>query len=183
MATIPVTLAAVPVMLPLIEFVTVKFVNVPTEVKDEFSTVEFKVVPDKVPAAADIVISDEPSNAVPLMFFDVANLVAVEAFPVKAAVMFPAVKLPLASRATIADAVLLFVAEVAELLTLPVVVMVANLASAMAAVVEISSLVISPFKILALVTASAANLAVEMAKLEITGTVALLFVPPKSPAN
>lgn len=56
-------------MLPTIGLVTVKLVNVPTEVKDELTTVEFKDVPDKVPAAAVTVMSDEPSNATPLMFF------------------------------------------------------------------------------------------------------------------
>jgi hypothetical protein len=178
-------------MLPAIGFVTVKSVNVPTEVKDELTTAEFKDVPVKVPAAAVTVMSDEPSNATPLIFFVAANLVAVDAFPVRFpvtlpvrfAVIVPALKLPLASRATIADAVFASVAVVAELLTFPEVVIVANLVSAMAADVEISALTISPSNIFSLVTASAANLAVLIAELEITGTDALLFVPAKSPAN
>ena len=37
--------AAFPVMFPAIGLVTVRFVKVPTEVSDEFSTVDFKVVP------------------------------------------------------------------------------------------------------------------------------------------
>jgi hypothetical protein len=47
--------------------------------------------------------------------------------------MVPAVKLPDASLATIAEAVLTFVAVVAELLTLPAVAMVASLVSTIAA--------------------------------------------------
>ena len=67
-----------------------------------------------------------------------------DAAPVNAAVIVPAVKLPLASRATIADAVLALVAVVALLLTLPAVEMVLSLASAMAAEALISSLTITP---------------------------------------
>ena len=202
-ATVPVTLAAVPVTLPEIALVTVKFVKVPTDVKDEPVTVLFKDVPDNVPAAAVTVMSDEPSNATPLMFFVAANLVAVAAFPVtfpvrfpvtfparfpvtfpvRFAVIVPALKLPLASRATIALAVLLYVAVVAELLTLFAVAMVASLVSVIAAEGEMSSFIMVSLAIFALVTASAANLAVEMAEFEITGAEARLFVPPKSPAN
>ena len=72
----------------------------------------------------------------------VCNVVAVLALPVKApvtlpvtlpvnaAVIVPAVKLPLASRATIALAVLALAAVVAELLTLPVVLIVDSFVSA-----------------------------------------------------
>ena len=81
-ATVPVTLAAVPVTLPDIALVTVKSVKVPTDVKDELTTVLFKVVPDNVPASAITVIFAEPSKSVPLIVFDVTNLVAVAAFPV-----------------------------------------------------------------------------------------------------
>ena len=103
-----VAVPALPVTLPEIAFVTVKFANVPTEVNDEFTTVEFNVVPVRVPAAVVMVISEAPSKAVPLIFFDAANLVAVDAlpvklpvtFPVKAAVIVPASKFPLASRVT-----------------------------------------------------------------------------------
>ena len=178
-------------MLPAIGFVTVKFVKVPTDVKDELTTVLFKVVPDNVPASAVTVISEEPSNAMPLMFFVAANLVAVAAnvavlaLPDRGpenpvAVIVPALKSPLASRATIALAVLAFVAVVAELLTLFAVAIVANLESAMAAEVEISAFIISPSAILALVTASAANFDVVMALVLIDGKAA---VPSKSPAN
>lgn len=55
--------------------------------------------------------------------------VALLATPVKLAVMVPAIKLPLASRATIADAVFASVAVVAALLTLPGVTIVANFIS------------------------------------------------------
>ena len=116
------------------------------------------------------------------------------------AVMVPAIKPPLLSRATMVETVLAAVAVVAELLIFPDVEMVASLVSAMAAMLDISALTISPLsilaevielsaksavtispsKILALVTASAAILAVVMARLEMTGAVA---APPKSPAN
>ena len=50
--TVPVTLAAFPVTLPDIGLVTVKFVNVPTLVNEEFNTVALRVLPDSVPAGA-----------------------------------------------------------------------------------------------------------------------------------
>ena len=74
--------AALPVILPTIGLVTVKLVNVPTLVKLEPVTVDFKVLPVNVPASAVTVISPVPSNATPLMFFGVSNLVAVAALPV-----------------------------------------------------------------------------------------------------
>ena len=77
-----VTVAALPVMLPAIGLVTVKLVNVPTLVKLDPVMVGFNVFPVKVPAAAVTVISLVPSNATPFMVLDVANLVAVPAFPV-----------------------------------------------------------------------------------------------------
>src|SRR5438132_1347331 len=46
--------------------VTVRPVNVPTEVKEEVTTVELRVVPVRVPAAAVTVIATEPSKLVPL---------------------------------------------------------------------------------------------------------------------
>jgi hypothetical protein len=60
-----------------------KLAIVPTLVKLEPVTVEFNVVPVKVPASADdvIVISPLPSNATPFIFLAVANLVAVPALP------------------------------------------------------------------------------------------------------
>jgi hypothetical protein len=61
-------------------------VIVPTPVKLELVTVDFKVVPDNVPASATIVISALPLNAVPLIFLEVANVVAVLALPVNAPV-------------------------------------------------------------------------------------------------
>jgi choline dehydrogenase-like flavoprotein len=56
---------------------TSKDTKLPTLVKLEPVTVEFKVAPVNVPAAADTVISALPSKATPLMFFEAANLVAV----------------------------------------------------------------------------------------------------------
>ena len=78
--------------------------------------------------------------------------VAVEALPVNAAVMVPAEKFPEASRATIADAVLAFVAVVAELETFDAVEMVANLVSTIAADALISALTMVPSVIIVLVT-------------------------------
>ena len=58
---------------------------VPTLVKLEPVTVDFNVVPVKVPASAVavMIISALPSNATPLIFFVAANLVAVAALPVE----------------------------------------------------------------------------------------------------
>ena len=66
---------------------------VATPVKLEPVTVDFNVVPVKVPASAVTVISALPSNATPLIFLVAANFVAVAAFPVKAPVTLP-VKFP-----------------------------------------------------------------------------------------
>ena len=84
-----VAVAALPVILPTIGFVTVRFANVPTLVKLEPVTVDFKVFPVKVPASAVavIVISPLPSNATPFIFLAVANLVAVDAVPADVAVV------------------------------------------------------------------------------------------------
>ena len=83
-ATVPVTFAAFPVTLPTIGAVTVKFTSVPTLVKLDPVTVDFKVVPVNCSAAvaADMVISPVPSNAIPFIFLAVANFVAVAALPV-----------------------------------------------------------------------------------------------------
>jgi hypothetical protein len=99
-------------------------VKVPTLVSEDETTVLFNVVPVNVPAAAVTVILADPSKLVPLIVRAVARVVAVLAFPVSAAVIVPAVKLPLASRATIALTVFALVAVVAELLTLPAVLIV-----------------------------------------------------------
>ena len=72
--------------------------------------------------------------------------------PVKLAVTVPAVKLPDASRATIAEAVLAEVAVVAELETLLAVEIVPNLVSAIAALALMSALTIVPSVIIVLVT-------------------------------
>ena len=55
--------------------------NVPTLVRLDAVTPLASVVPDNVPAAAVIVTSADPSKATPLIFLDVASLVAVPAFP------------------------------------------------------------------------------------------------------
>jgi hypothetical protein len=67
-----------------------------------------------------------------------------DAVPVSAAVIVPAVKLPEASLATIADAVFALAAVVALLLTLPAVAMVASFVSTIAAEALISALSIVP---------------------------------------
>jgi hypothetical protein len=69
-------------------------------------------------------------------------VVAVVALPFKFAVIVPAEKLPDASRETIVFALLILVAVVAELATLPPVEMVANLVSIMAAAGSISAFTI-----------------------------------------
>jgi hypothetical protein len=56
-------------------------VRVPTEVKDEAVTPEFRVPPDNVPAAAVTVMSAEPLKETPLMLRAVARVVAVPALP------------------------------------------------------------------------------------------------------
>ena len=61
----------------------IPLVIVPTLVKLEPVTVDFSVVPVNVPASAVTVMSAEPSNATPLMFFVAASFVAVLALPVK----------------------------------------------------------------------------------------------------
>jgi hypothetical protein len=97
--------------------------------------------------AAEIVMSTDPSNEVPLMFLAVVNLaaeLAVLALPERAAVIVVAEKLPLASRATIALAVLALVAVVAELETLPAVESVASFVSTIAAAALMSAFTITP---------------------------------------
>ena len=79
---------------------------------------------------AVIVISALPLKLTPFIFLAVCNVVAVVELPLNAPVIVPASKLPLASLATIDDAVFKFVALVDELATLPAVVMVFNLLSA-----------------------------------------------------
>ena len=82
-----VAVKALPVILPAIALVTVKFANVPTLVKLEPVIVDFNVVPVKVPASAVTVISPLPSNATPFIFLDVANFVAVLAVSAVVAVV------------------------------------------------------------------------------------------------
>ena len=60
----------------------VRLLRVPTLVNEEFTTVELSVAPVSVPASAVTVMSPVPSNATPLIFRAVCNLVAVPAFPV-----------------------------------------------------------------------------------------------------
>ena len=59
--------------------------SIPTLLRLELTTVEFIVVPVKVPAAAGTFIFAVPSNCTPLIVLDVSNFVAVKAFPVNVA--------------------------------------------------------------------------------------------------
>jgi hypothetical protein len=92
------------------------------------------------PAAIEVALPTEVTSPVRL-----ALVVTFDAVPVKLAVMVPAVKLPLPSRATMALAVFALVAVVAELLTLPAVAIVASLVSTMAAEAFMSALTMVPF--------------------------------------
>jgi hypothetical protein len=103
-------LVTVPVK--LVRPLTVSEVSVPTLVSDEAVTPDASVAPVKVPAAAGTVMLADPLNDTPLMLRAVARVVAVEALPVSAAVIVPAVKFPLASRETIVLAVFALVAVV-----------------------------------------------------------------------
>ena len=111
-----------------------------------YVNVEFTFVgksPDEaVTNAIKHVVSDVSEATVILVAF-VAD-VAVDAFPVRAAVMVPAVKLPDASLATIALAVLALAAVVAEFETLDAVDIVANLVSTIPADALISAFTIIP---------------------------------------
>jgi hypothetical protein len=62
----------------------VRPVRVPTLVRDDAVTPEFRVFPVRVPAAAVTVMLAEPSNEVPLIVLAVARVVAVDALPVRA---------------------------------------------------------------------------------------------------
>ena len=99
-------------------------VMVPTLVKLDVTILFANVVPVKFPAETVILISPVPSNGIPFIFFGTESLFALFAVPDNVPVIVPAVKFPLASLATIAFAVLVFVAVVAELATLPTVVIV-----------------------------------------------------------
>jgi hypothetical protein len=79
-----VAVAALPVTLPEIGAVTVRLPSVPTEVRDEESTLAASVLPVKVPASdvAVMLILEVPSKATPLIVLGVARAVAVAALPV-----------------------------------------------------------------------------------------------------
>ena len=77
------------------------------------------------PVAIDVALPTEVMSPVRLAL--VVTVVAVLALPFNVAVIVPAEKLPDPSRATMADKVFKFVAVVAELLTLPAVLIVASL--------------------------------------------------------
>ena len=97
----------------------------------------------------------EGAPVIPLQATPLA-VVAVEALPVRLAVIVPAEKFPEASLETMALAVLAFVAVVAELLTLPEVAMVANFVSTIPADALISASTIAPLTIFELDIVSSA---------------------------
>jgi hypothetical protein len=85
----------------------VRPVRVPTLVRDDAVTPEFRVEPVRVLAAAVTVISAEPLNDVPLIVLAVARVVAVDALPVRAPTKVvevteerPAIVVAVAPRAT-----------------------------------------------------------------------------------
>jgi hypothetical protein len=86
----------------------------PTLVNDDVTTFVASVDPVNVPAAAGTVMLADPLNDTPLIVRGLARVVAVEALPLKVAVMIPAAKLPDPSRETIALAMFSSVAVVAE---------------------------------------------------------------------
>jgi hypothetical protein len=87
-----VAVPALPITLPEIGAVTVRLPSVPTEVKEEESTLPASVAPVKVAASAVAVILmlEVPSKATPLIVLGVARAVAVAALPP----MFKAVAVP-----------------------------------------------------------------------------------------
>jgi len=91
-----------------------------------------------------------PLKLCPAMVRAVSKVVAVVAFPERAAVIVPALKFPLPSLATIAFAVFESVAVVAELETFPEVEIVSSFVSAIAALELISAFTIEPAVIAAL---------------------------------
>jgi hypothetical protein len=108
------------------------------------------------PPVISVTADNEPVTfADPLKFFPqivrvLANIVAeaakvaVEAFPLKAAVIVPAAKFPLVSRATIAEFVFTLVAVVAEFETFKAVEIVASFVSDIAALALISAFTMAP---------------------------------------
>ena len=81
-----------------------------------------------------------------------ALVVTVDALPANVAVIVPAAKFPLLSRATMVETVPELVAVVALLLTFPAVAMVASFVSTMAAEALMSALTMVPSRIIVLVT-------------------------------
>jgi hypothetical protein len=99
-------------------------------------------------------------------------VVALEALPLNVAVIVPALKFPLASRATIALAVFAFVAVVAEFDTLPAVAIVANFVSTIPAAELISALTIES----AVIAADIAMLALPLNEVAVPVTSPLIAI-------
>ena len=142
-----------------VQLVKVPLAGVPSAGVTKVGEVANTLPPEPVSsvrAAANCADVKEPNTAAlptevicPVRF---ALVVTVDALPVKAAVMVPAVKSPLASLTTIADGVFALAAVVALLLTLPAVAMVASLVSTIAAEAFMSASSIVPFSSIVLVT-------------------------------
>jgi len=77
-----VAVPALPVIVPVIGFVTAKLVNVPTLVNDDAVTLLASVVPVKLLALTNKVISVVPLKDTPFILRAVCNAVAVPALPV-----------------------------------------------------------------------------------------------------
>ncbi|MFA5838318.1 MAG: hypothetical protein WC837_15360, partial [Bellilinea sp.] len=77
-----VAVPALPVIVPVIGFVTAKLVNVPTLVSEELTTFGASVVPVKLLALTNKVISVVPLKDTPFILRAVCNAVAVPALPV-----------------------------------------------------------------------------------------------------
>ena len=78
----PLTVPAPPYDEPIAVAFHVPLVSVPTLVSDDVTTLEFSVVPVRVPAAAVTVIFDAPVKATPLIFAPGESAEAVAALPV-----------------------------------------------------------------------------------------------------
>src|SRR5579863_7777638 len=78
---VPILITDDPEVLMLVVPTTVRADRVPTDVSEDVTTVEFRVVPVRVPAAAVTVMLAVPSKATLLIFLAVCRAVAVAALP------------------------------------------------------------------------------------------------------
>jgi hypothetical protein len=128
----PVLAVVAPIVVPLIE--------PPVIVAPELDSVFSVAVDDAVSVVKAPVDGVVAPTVVPLMLPPVIVALEEVTAPLKAALIVPALKLPEASRATIAFAVFAFVAVVAEFATLPAVLIVASFVSTIPAAAAMSLL-------------------------------------------